>query len=125
VTSDRVNYHFVATASPPPRQSRSQMTEIECSICLCEYSLKDGHIPLSLECGHAFGMSCLRAVMASRTLGAKCPQCRREIRGRFDDLKPDYKLLACLKPVVEDHILTACTVASGNVGQVMLRRRIT
>ena len=101
------------------------MTEIECTICLCEYSLEGEHIPLILECGHAYGKSCLRALMASRTHGAKCPQCRREIRRRFDELEPDYVLIAGLAAVAEDHtMLATCAVASGNEGKVILSHRI-
>ena len=96
------------------------MTEIECTICLCEYSLEGEHIPLILECGHAYGKSCLRALMASRTHGAKCPQCRREIRRRFDELEPDYVLIAGLGPVAEDHTNSSTlAVASGDVGKVI------
>ena len=101
------------------------MTEIECSICLDDYSLEGDHIPLALECGHSYGKSCLRALMASRRHGANCPQCRREIRRRFDELEPDYSLIASLRTVTKDHSLTTCGVASGNVGKVIMRYRIS
>ena len=102
------------------------MTDIECSICLCEYSFEGGHIPLKLECDHAYGKSCLRALEASRSHGAKCPQCRREIHRRFDELEPDYSLIARLKVVAEDQSIPAtCAIASGNAGKVILSKRIS
>ena len=102
------------------------MTEIECSICLCEFSFEGEHNPLILECGHAHGKSCLRAVMAPRTHGAKCPQCRREIRRRFDELEPDYVLIARLGPVAENHVILATdAVASGVAGEVILSQLIS
>ena len=52
--------------------------------------------------------------MASRRQGANCPQYRREIRGRFDELEPDYVLIAGLVPAAEDH-----TNPSGDVGKVI------
>ena len=102
------------------------MTEIECSICLCEYSFKGDHIPLKLECGHAYGKLCLKAYMASRTHRSLCPQCRHEIRGRFDELEPDYVLIAGLEAVADDHImLGTCGVASSDAGKVSVSHCIS
>ena len=64
--------------------------------------------------------------MASRTHGANCPQCRREIRRRFNELEPDYVLIARLGPVAKDHsILVMSAIESGVAREVILNHRIS
>lgn len=107
-------YHIIAVA---PRSSLSSMAEVECPICLSEYSVEGEHIPLTLECGHSYGKSCMRDLMASQGDHACCPQCRHRILRRFRDLNPNYSLIACLQLLMKADRPATCAGTSENLGE--------
>ena len=75
------------------------------------------HIPLALECGHSYGKSCMRDLMASQKDLPCCPQCRHIIVKRFCDLNPNYSLIACLQSLMKADRPAACAGTSGNLGE--------
>lgn len=59
----------------------------KCAICLNNYTLTELHRPMSLECGHLFGGSCIKKWF-NKQKTALCPTCAN--KSRFRNLRPIY-----------------------------------
>jgi len=78
-------------------------SQLECSVCMEDYTAQGDHSPRLLMCGHSFCLSCLRD-LPSKGDGLPCPTCRKTTRlgpDGIEGLSANYaliELLSFLKP---------------------------